>query len=414
MAATAILRRMSRRILVIGAGQAAAQCIDALRRNGFDGSITLLGSEPQLPYQRPPLSKKYLAGSLEPDRLLLKHRPFYDEHQIALHLGTRAMAVDRAGQTVKDAEGRSHPYDALVLATGSRARRLAVPGAELGGVHYLRSLDDADALRSAALRGQRALIIGGGYIGLEAAATLRAMNLAVTVLETTTRLMSRVVCAPVSEFYRQEHQRHGVSIVLNAQLTELVSNEHGMVAAARCADGREYPADLVLVGIGVQAEDQLARDAGLDCANGIRVDQYCRSSDPRILAIGDCCNFEVAHYGLQVRLESVDNAFEQGTTAALQLLGTPVAHDKVPWFWSDQYDHKMLIVGLSQQHDQLVLRGDPASGAFSACYLRGGELIAIDTVNQARDQMAARRMIAARARPDPARLADPTIALKDC
>ena len=258
------------------------------------------------------------------------------------------------------------------------------------------------------------MIVGGGYIGLEVAATCRELGVEVTVLEMADRVMNRVVCEPVSRYFEMEHRQHGVRIVLGASMQELVGNAAGQVAAVRCADGSEYPADFVVVGIGVQVDEALARSADLNCDNGIVVDEFCRASKPAIWAIGDCSNHPSLRYGYRVRLESVDNAFEQAGTAALDILGTPVPHDKVPWFWSDQYRHKLLIVGLAQGHDQVVLRGDPASHSFSAAYLRDGELIAIDTVNNARDQMAARKLVAARIRPDVAKLADPAIALRDC
>jgi 3-phenylpropionate/trans-cinnamate dioxygenase ferredoxin reductase subunit len=406
---------MSDRIVVVGAGQAAAQVIETLRRRGHAGAITLVGDESSLPYQRPPLSKKYLAGALGQDRLAIRHRPFFDEHRVGLELGHRAVRIDRTARHVVLDDGRSLPWDVLVLATGSRARRLAAPGTDLGGLHYLRSLADADAIRTDARPGSRAVVIGGGYIGLEVAATCRELGVDVTVLEMADRVMNRVVCEPVSRYFEAEHAAHGVRIELGARLAGLVGDGTGRVRAVSMADGSERAADFVVIGIGVLAEDALAVEAGLECANGIVVDEHCRTSDPSIYAIGDCSNHPSPRYGGRLRLESVDNAFEQGTTAALNILGTPTRHDRVPWFWSDQYHHKLLIVGLSAGHERVVLRGDPATHAFSACYLRGdGELLAIDTVNAARDQMAARKLIAARARMDLGKLPDPAVALKDC
>jgi 3-phenylpropionate/trans-cinnamate dioxygenase ferredoxin reductase subunit len=415
-AAPRILCRMSRSIVIVGAGQAAAQTIETLRRRGHDGPITLIGDEPHLPYQRPPLSKKYFASSLERDRLLLRHATFYAEHHIDLRLGRRATGIDRARHELRLDDGSVISWDTLVLATGSRARRVSVPGSDLAGIHYLKTLADADRLREAARPGRRAVVIGGGYIGLEVAATCRELGVEVTVLEMADRVMSRVVCEPVSRYYEAEHARHGVDIVLQTRLQEFLGDDAGggRVRAVLCEDGSEYPADIVVVGIGVVAEDQLAREAGLECSNGIVVDAHCRSSDPDIYAIGDCSFHPSPRYGTRIRLESVDNAFEQGNTAALNILGIPTVHDRVPWFWSDQYHHKLLIVGLSLGYERIVLRGDADAHVFSACYLRDGELIAIDTVNNARDQLAARKLIAARFRPDPARLADPSIPLRDC
>ena len=404
---------MIARIVIVGAGQAAAQAIEVLRRKGFSGSITLVGDEAYLPYQRPPLSKKYFSGALERDRLPIRHQSFYDEHRVDVRLGRRVESIDRAARQATLDDGTALPYDALLIATGSTPRRVQAPGSGLAGLHYLRSIEDTDRLRDAARPGASAVVVGGGYIGLEVAATCRELGVEVTVLEMADRVMNRVVCETVSRYYEGEHRRHGVNLVLGARMESFVGDQRGHVTAVRCADGREHRADFVVGGIGVLAQDQLARAAGLACDNGIVVDEYCRSSDPAIWAIGDCTNHPSLRYGYRVRLESVDNAFEQATTAALSILGTPVPHDKVPWFWSDQYHHKLLIVGLAQGHDQVVLRGDPATHSFSCAYLRGGELIAIDTVNNAKDQMAARKLIAARVRPDLAKLADAAVPLRD-
>jgi 3-phenylpropionate/trans-cinnamate dioxygenase ferredoxin reductase subunit len=400
-------------ILVVGAGQAAAQAIDTLRRKGFKGSLTLVGGEPHLPYQRPPLSKKYLSGALERDRLLIRPAHFYSEHGVDTRLGRRAERIDREARKVRLDDGSELGYDALLLTTGSRPRQILMQGAHLQGIHYLRYISDVDTIRAEMTPGKRLVIVGGGYIGLEVAATAREFGMEVTVLEMAERLMNRVTCGEVSAFYAAEHTKRGVRIVCNA-LVKMFDGSDGRVRAVVCEDGSEHPADIVLVGIGVVPEDQLAQAAGLECENGIRVDQHCRTSDPHIFAAGDCTNHPNIHYGRHVRLESVDNAFEQGASAALNILGTPTPHDKVPWFWSDQYDLKMIIVGLCQGHDATVLRGSPAARSFSVCYLWRGELIAIDTVNQPKDQMAARKLVAARARLDPAKLADGTIALKDC
>ncbi|MEZ5487236.1 MAG: FAD-dependent oxidoreductase [Steroidobacteraceae bacterium] len=405
---------MAERIVIVGAGQAAAQAIEVLRRKGFAGAITVVGDEPFLPYQRPPLSKKYFSGSLERDRLPIRHQSFYDEHRIDMRLGRSAVAIDREARRVALDDGTTLPYDALLLATGSTPRRVTGPGAELAGLHYLRTIADTDRLREVARPGARAVVIGGGYIGLEVAATCRELGVEVTVLEMADRVMNRVVCETVSRYYEEEHRRHGVKLVLGARTDAFVGNPHGQVAAVRTADGQEHRADFVVIGIGVLAQDALAHAAGLACDNGIVVDEFCRSSDPAIWAIGDCTNHPSLRYGYRVRLESVDNAFEQAGTAALSILGMPVAHDKVPWFWSDQYHHKLLIVGLARGHDQVVLRGDPASHSFSCAYLRDDELIAIDTVNNAKDQMAARKLVAGRVKPDVARLADPAVPLKEC
>ena len=403
------------RIAIVGAGQAAAAAIDTLRRKGFTGSISLVGEEDSWPYQRPPLSKKYLAGALAQERLLIRPPHFYAQHAIETHLARRVTHIERGAQRIRLDDGAMLPYDELLLATGSRPRVLSAPGAELPGVHFLHTVKDVAAIRGDFARARRVVIVGGGYIGLEAAATCRELGLQTTVLEMADRTMNRVTCAEVSAFVQAEHARHGVNIVCNMRVRAIAADaSSGRARAVVCEDGAEYAADLVIVGVGIAPADELASAAGLDCGNGITVDEFCRTSDPRILAAGDCCIHPSPHYGRRVRLESVDNAFEQGTSAALSLLGTPVVHDKVPWFWSDQYDLKFIIVGLNHGYDTLVMRGDPATRSFSACYLASGELIAIDTVNNAKDQMAARKLIAARARPNLDKLADPNLPLRDC
>ncbi len=399
-------------VAIIGAGQAAAQLIDSLRRRGHAGAITLVGDE-GFPYQRPPLSKKYLAGELGLDRLQLRQPSYFDEQRVELRLGRRATAIDRHAKQVQLVGGATLDYEHLIIATGSHPRRLKMPGADLAGVHYLRSLSDADHLRTEVHVGQRAVIIGGGYIGLEVAATLRQLGMEVTVLEMADRVMNRVVAEPVSRYYEREHASHGVKIELDVGVLALQGDTNGRVCAVETNRGA-IAANLVVVGIGVLPTDELAQNAGLACDNGIVVDEYCRTSDQAIFAIGDCSNHPSAHYGRRVRLESVDNAFEQANTVATNITGTPTKHDRVPWFWSDQYHHKLLIVGLADGHDQAILRGDQANHSFSVCYLSDGEFIAIDTVNMAKDQMAARKLIASRMRPDPNKLADISIALKDC
>jgi len=405
---------MYEHIVIVGAGQAAVQAIDTLRRKGFTGKLTLVGDEPWLPYQRPPLSKKYLAGALERERLMIRPRQFFSDHSVQTHLGRRVEELSRAQQKVRLDDGSVLPYDALLLATGSRPRNLVAPGSDLHGVHSLRTMADVERIRLDLAASKRLVIIGGGYIGLEVAATARELGLDVTVLEMAERVMNRVTCAEVSSFYEREHAHHGVRIICNAKVRALAGDPHSRrVRAVLTEDGAEHPADVVIVGVGVLPVDELATAAGLECSNGIKVDQHCRTSDPHVYAAGDCTQHENLHYGRWLRLESVDNAFEQATTAAQNLLGVPTVHDKVPWFWSDQYDLKMIIVGICQGHDTVVTRGAPSSRSFSACYLRNGELVAIDSVNSPKDQMAARKLIAARARPQIDKLADPAIALKD-
>jgi 3-phenylpropionate/trans-cinnamate dioxygenase ferredoxin reductase subunit len=403
---------MYEQIVIAGAGQAAVQAVDTLRRKGFAGKLTVVGDEPWLPYQRPPLSKKYLAGALERERLLIRPAPFFAQHAVTVHAGRTVLDIAPRERHLHLDDGLVLEWDALLLATGSRPRRLSVPGAQLAGVHYLRTIADADRIRSHAKAGARAVIIGGGYIGLEVAATLRERGMEVTVLEMAERVMNRVTCQEVSAFYQAEHERQGVAIRCGETVRALHGDEAG-VHSVLSEQGTEYPADLVIVGVGVVPADELAKACGLDCENGVLTDGHCRTSHEAIWAAGDCASHLNRQYGRHLRLESVDNAFEQGTTVALNMLGTPTPHDKVPWFWSDQYDLKLIIVGVGHGYDTAIVRGSPASRSFSVCYLRGGEFIAIDSINTPRDQMAARKLIAAHARPDPERLANPQVALKD-
>jgi 3-phenylpropionate/trans-cinnamate dioxygenase ferredoxin reductase component len=398
-------------IVIVGGGQAGAQAVDTLRREGFTGRLVLVCDEPELPYQRPPLSKKFLSAELAADRLLFRHRAFYEEHHVELMLGMRAVHLDTRQRRVQLSNGETLTYDRLLLCLGAVSRRITCPGAELVGVHYLRNLADVAPLRAAFKPGARAVVIGGGYIGLETAATARKMGCEVTVLEMADRVMNRVVAPCVSQYFTREHLAHGIDLKCDVRVVGvdgLQRAEHVV-----CADGARYPADVVIVGVGAVANTALAASGGLRCDNGIWVDEYCRTSDPDIYAAGDCTNHPSLRFGRRVRLESVDNAFEQAKAAALNMLGRATVHDRVPWFWSDQYDNKMLIVGLTYDHDRQVVRGDPLSRSFSVCYLKGRELLAVEAINHSKDYMAARKLIADRTMVDPAKLADLNIALKE-
>jgi 3-phenylpropionate/trans-cinnamate dioxygenase ferredoxin reductase subunit len=398
-------------IVIVGGGQAGAQAVDTLRREGFTGRLVLISDEGMLPYQRPPLSKKFLSGEMEAERLLFRHRGFYDEHAVELKLGVRAVRIETAARRVALSNGEEINYDRLLLCSGAVPRRMTCPGSDLAGVHYLRNVADAAAIHEGLKPGARVVIVGGGYIGLEIAATARKMGCAVSVLEMADRVMSRVVASNVSEYFEHEHRTQGVKIMCNTRVARFEGSDR--VERVVCADGSTHPADLLVVGVGAVADTGLAADAGLKCDNGIVVDETCRTSDPAIFAAGDCTNFFSPRYQARVRLESVDNAFEQAKAAALNILEKPAAYDRIPWFWSDQYDNKLLIVGLSYAHDQQLTRGDPATRSFSVCYLKGGELLAVEAVNHSKDYMAARKLIPSRFRPDLDRLADPQLALKD-
>jgi 3-phenylpropionate/trans-cinnamate dioxygenase ferredoxin reductase subunit len=406
---------MQQTFVIVGAGQAAAQAVDSLRREGFDGRLVVVGDEQHMPYQRPPLSKKFLSGELPLERLLVKPAAFYETARVELKLGVRAEGLDLQKRELRLSDGDTLGYDRLLLATGTAPRKVTVPGNELGGVHYLRTIADVDRIRAELAGAKRVVVVGAGYIGLEVAATCRKLGLEVDVLEMADRPMNRVVAPEVSEFYGAEHAREGVRIHVQTLVSgfEASAADASRVGSVHTLDGRTFPADLVLVGVGVVPVTGLAAAAGLAVENGIAVDQYCRTSDEHVWAAGDCTNHPSLRYHRRVRLESVDNAFEQAKTAAANMLGKGVVHDKVPWFWSDQYDLKLLIVGLNFDYDQALVRGDPATRTFSCCYLRDGELLAIDCVNNAKDYMAAKKLIAERARFDVAKLASCDVALKD-
>jgi len=406
---------MPENIVIVGAGQAASQAIDSLRRGGYEGAIVLVGAEPELPYQRPPLSKKFLSGELPLERLAIRPATFYETHRVELRLGRRAEALDLKARALTLDDGARIAYDRLLLATGTAPRRLTVPGATLDGIHYLRTVADVNAIRAGLGAAKRVVVVGGGYIGLEVAATCRGLGAEVDVLEMADRVMNRVVAPEVSAFYTAEHATAGVRIHANTFVSgfRARTDDPGRVAAVESLGGGEFAADLVIVGIGVVPVSALAEEAGLAVENGIAVDEFTRTSDASVWAAGDCSNHPSPRFGRRVRLESVDNAFEQAKTAAANMLGGTVVHDKVPWFWSDQYDLKLLIVGLNFDYEEVLVRGDPASRSFACGYLRAGELLALDAVNSPKDYMAAKKLIAERRSIDRAKFLDPAVALKD-
>ncbi len=401
----------ARAILVIGAGQAAAQAIQSLRQGGYDGALTLIGDEPALPYQRPPLSKAYMKGDLDAERLYFRMEDWYAEQNVTVRSGVRATRIDRAARFVEAGDERL-PYDALILATGSRPRPLPCEGSDLQNVFDLRTLADVDAMRPLMLADKRIVIIGAGYIGLEAAAVARQLGLHVTVLEMAPRVLARVAGPELSAFYAAEHRAQGVDLRTGAQLAKLEGKD-GAVTAAILADGTRIEADLVLSGIGILTNDELAKEAGIACANGILTDRDARTSDPRIFAAGDCASRPLVHYGRQGRLESVHNAIEQGKLAAAAILGQARPVEDCPWFWSDQYDLKLQIAGLSSGYDQAIVRGDPAARKFAIFYLRNDTLIAADCVNAAPEFLTAKKLISAAAKLAPATLADTSTSMKD-
>lgn len=400
-------------IVVVGGGHAAGQLVDCLRKEGHEGSITLVGEEPQLPYQRPPLSKKYLTGELAVERVLFRPRAVYEKNEIDLRLGRRVEHIDRDAATVTLSDGETLRWDGLALTTGARVVTLPLPGVDLEGVFYLRTLADVDALRAHCAAEADMVVVGGGYIGLEVAASGRKMGMNVTVLEAADRVMARVAGAPLSGYYQSLHQRHGVDIRCGAQVSALVGDGE-KVAAVKTADDETFPADVVVIGIGIQPNVELATAAGLACDNGIVVDDCAVTEDERIVAAGDCTFHPSRIYGRSHRLESVHNALEQARSAAAALCGRRTAYDQVPWFWSDQYDVKLQIAGVCAGHDDIVARGRPEDDKFCLFYLRGGTLIACDAVNSPAEFMAARKLVGADAAGDidPDALADPDFPLK--
>ncbi len=382
---------MTNSIICIGAGQAALSCAAKLRALGCAADITLVGDEPFLPYQRPPLSKKYLTGEMERERLLLRPPEWFAEQKVECLTGVRAVAIDRAAKTITLGNGETRAYGTLVIATGSSPRRL--PDAvthQLAGLHVVRGIADIDALSSEFTPGARVLVVGGGYIGLEAASVAAKQGLKVTIIEAQSRILERVACKETAEYFVQLHESHGVDIITGAKLEEL-AGEAGRVTGAKLADGRIIQCDVVIVGIGITPETGLAAAAGLEIENGIKTDAFCRTSDPSIHAIGDCANFP--DHGGRLRLESVPNAIAMGENAAAAIAGSPVPYVAKPWFWSDQYDVKLQIAGLNAGYDQVETRGPGPQGDYSVWYYKASRLIAVDAMNAAAHYMVGKRLI---------------------
>jgi 3-phenylpropionate/trans-cinnamate dioxygenase ferredoxin reductase subunit len=398
--------------VIIGGGQAALSAVAELRKRKYDQPIIILAGEAAAPYQRPPLSKAYLAGELPVDRLWLKPAEWYDKAEIDLRTGVRVTAIDRSACNVITDTGERIAYDRLILATGGEARRLPIPGADLDGVHVLRTLAETEDLAASFHDARSIAIIGAGYIGLEVAASARKRGLEVTILEAAERPMARTASALLGGWFGAIHRGYGVDLRVNAPV-KAIAGEGGKVTGVELADGEIVDADTVLVAAGLTVNDQLARAAGLECDNGILVDETARTGDDRISAIGDVARFHSKRYGRSIRLESVQNAIDQGKAAAQAICGLEVDYDPVPWFWSDQYDMKLQIAGLIEGADQMIRRGDPEEGKFALFHLMGGRLIACEAVNSGPEYMAAQRMIASNAEPDPDRLRDPGVAMRD-
>lgn len=395
------------KVVIIGAGHAGGTAAALLRQYGHEGSIVLAGEEPAAPYQRPPLSKAWLKGEADLESLLLRPEAFYGEHRVELRTGVVATAIDAAGRTATFADGTVESYDALILATGSTARRLAIPGGDRPDLLELRTLADAERLKAALGPGRRLAVVGGGYVGLEAAASARALGAEAVIIERMDRVLARVASRTLSDFFTGYHRARGVEVLTSAEVTGFED------AGVRLSDGRLIEADAVLVGVGAAANDDLARAAGLDCGNGVVVDEAARTSDPAIWAIGDVTFRPIpVHGGRRHRLESVPNALEQARQAASAIAGRAAPTPEVPWFWSDQYDLKLQIAGLSDGADRQVVRGDPETGSFAVFHLGGDRVLCVEAVNAPPEFMAGRQMIGRGAAADVARLADPAVSMK--
>ncbi len=402
-------------VVIIGAGQAGSEAAMILRSYGHAGSITLLGAEAHLPYQRPPLSKAYLSGAATAESLQVRSAAAYEKAGIAVRMGTMVEKIDRHNRVVHLSAGEDLHYDRLILATGGRPRPMRVPGAELGNIFYLRTIDDVEKMRAAFAPGQRVVIVGGGYVGLEVAAVAVKMGLAVTVLEGASRVLARVTAPVMSEFYERVHRGNGVDIRTGVVVSGFVAAADGVgVGGVECGEDDPIPCDLVIIGIGLIPNTELAEEAGLVVDGGIVVDHEGRTTDPHIYAVGDCAMHESHGFmDRKLRLESVPNALEQARTVAAAMTGRPLPPATAPWFWSDQYDLKLQMVGLSEGYDEVVLRGGTDGTSFIAFYLKEGRVLSADAVNRLGEFMVAKRLVASRRSIAAADLADESRPLKE-
>lgn len=400
-------------IVILGAGQAAGEVASELRKLGYAGRVTMIGEEPHVPYRRPPLSKAYFAGTVSAEELYVVPAASLEKASIEFVGGVRATHIDRELKKVQLDNGSQIDYHKLVIATGGRARPLPLEGADRPNVFLLRTIDDIERIRERAKPGARMVIIGGGFIGLETAAVAIKLGLQVTVLEGLARVLARVTIPEVSAFFERAHRAAGVNVRTNAQVASLEGDEQ--ITHVHLTDGTRIEADLVVVGIGLIANTELAESAGLVVDNGVLVDEYAFTSDPEIVAAGDCTNHPSEYLGRYIRLESVPNAMEQGKVAANSLVGNKIPYHSVPWFWSDQYDLKLQMVGISAGFDEFVVRGnleDMSARSFAVFYFREGHLIAVDAINRAQEFMLSKKLVASRARLNLATLADDSIPFK--
>ena len=398
-------------LLIIGAGQSAIQCISTLKKEGYSGSITLVGEEEHLPYQRPPLSKGFLEDSIGKERLYFKKLEFFTENKVQLYLGLSAEKLEIDNQKVYLSDNSELEFDKLVFATGSRVRYLDFPGSELKSIFYLRDLDDAEAIKKDLETSENLVIIGAGYIGLEAAAIAAKKNKIVTIIEMADRVMNRTVDPQISEYYLNLHKSYGVKFHFNTSLETInkVSDSLEVV----CSDGTEVKADSVLIGAGVVPNIELAEEAGIYCDNGIIVDEFGQTNFKNIYACGDCTNHPNKILNKNLRLESVHNAMEQAKTVASSVMNNPMEYSQVPWFWSDQYDHKLQIVGLSGDHDLVTMRGNTNDAKFMLFYTKDEELIAVDAINNPKEFLISRKLVANKVKIKPNVISDLNTNLND-
>ena len=379
-------------LVIIGAGQSAIQCINSLKKEGYAGSITMIGEEEHLPYQRPPLSKGFLEDSVNKERLYFKKLDFFTENKIQLKLGTSANKVDLENKLVFLSDDTNLSFDKLVFATGSRVRKLDFPGSNLSSIHYLRGLDDAESIKNDMERSKEVVVIGAGYIGLEVAAIAAKKNVTVSVIEMADRVMNRTVDPQISDYYLKLHQNNGVKFIFNNSLEEIKGSKK--VESVLCSDGSEIKADMVIIGAGIIPNVELADQAGVFCDNGILVDEFGQTNYKNVYACGDCTSHPNKLLNKQLRLESVHNAMEQSKTVAFSAIAKPLEYNQVPWFWSDQYDHKLQIVGLSGEHDNVIMRGNTKDQKFMLFYTKDNQLIAVNAVNNPKEFLICRKLVA--------------------
>ena len=403
---------MTENFIIAGASHAASMLAPTLRQQGWQGRIIVIGAEASIPYHRPPLSKDYLAGQKTLDEILIRPAKVYEKSEVEFILDTSVESINRDNKTVQLSNNETLPYDKLALTVGSKVRKVNLPGVELDGVFYLRDLKDVERISAYINSGAKAVIVGGGYIGLETAAVLNKKGMNVTVLEMMERVLQRVTAPVVSEFYTRIHEEEGVSIRCGVGVSGFSGN--GRVAKVLCSDGSEFAADLVIIGVGILPNTELAEAAGLQVDNGIVVNDRAQTSDPDIFAAGDCTNHHNPIYDRRIRLESVQNATDQSRVAAGAACGKEVSYNAVPWFWSEQYDLMLQIAGLSQGYDEIITRGDPADGrSFAAFYLRAGRVIAVDAVNKPQEFMFSKKLIPLQKTVDKKRLADADTPIKE-